>query len=89
LTFIPSNSGHKRAIASPGRPHGFAKKGQHGFNILPGLVAFAHDHPMTAKWIFSQFIQVLNQFGTQRIQMDVPHQFEQIGIFLVQVWVPI
>ena len=76
--------GNKLTVASPGRTNRFAKIGQHGFYILPRLNAFAHEHPMTAKWIVPQRIHIRNQFGSQRIQMDVPHQFKQIGIFLAQ-----
>ena len=45
---------------------------------------FAHDHTMTTKRVFPQGIHIRNQFGPQRIQMNVAHQFEQIGIFLAQ-----
>ena len=39
---------------------------------------------MAAKWIGPQRIHIRNQLGSQRIQMNVPHQLEQIGIFLAQ-----
>lgn len=39
---------------------------------------------MTAKRVFRQGIHIRNQVGPQWIQMNVPHQFEQIEIFLAQ-----
>jgi len=54
------------------------------FTALPGLLLFAHDGPVTGKRVLLQLIQIRNQSCPQRIQVNISHQLEKIGLFLTQ-----
>ena len=37
---------------------------------------------MTGPGVFVEFVEVLNQFSTQRIQMNVTNEFQKVSVFL-------
>ena len=42
----------------------------------------AEDGAVAGPGVFVQFFEILRQFSTQRVEMDIADKFQEIGIFL-------
>ena len=61
-----------------------AKSHQDIIRILPFILLISHQNAMSGKGICVGLIHVGNNARAEWIEMDVAHQFEQVGIFLTQ-----
>ena len=59
-----------------------AKKHQNSLRFLPGTMLSSHQGAMAGIRIAVQLIQILNQSGPQRVEVNVAYQFKKIGILL-------
>jgi hypothetical protein len=55
---------------------------QYFFYLLPIILIQAHDGTMTRPGIPVQLPQILNHPSSQRIQVNVSHEFQQVRILL-------
>ncbi|MEZ4600494.1 MAG: hypothetical protein R2940_11965 [Syntrophotaleaceae bacterium] len=67
-------------VQLPGSPASFGEKRQYLALGNDRTGSSSQQFPMAAPGIILEGIQVFNDSGTQRIQVDIPHQFQQVGI---------
>jgi hypothetical protein len=79
---LPKPVGNKSGVSRLAFRDVPSKALQHLADNLTGQFSIARDHGRPAPGIHGQLIQVLNPPGSQRIDVNVAHQFEKIVFFI-------
>jgi hypothetical protein len=67
-------------IFFPGCPCSLPEELQDPKDILGFVLMISHDYGVAAVRIPVKFRHFLNQAGPDRVEMDIPHQFQEVGI---------
>jgi hypothetical protein len=65
-------------------PKRIPKQGEHIPHVLPRLLVRSHEGAMTGISISYKCATVVNELGSQGIEVDVPHELKEIGILFTE-----
>jgi hypothetical protein len=75
-------STNKLTVSSSRRSEGATEPAENFVGILSGQILSSHQHRMPRPGIAVQSIHITNCPGPQRIEVDIPDQFQKIRFFL-------
>jgi hypothetical protein len=83
LTLPLSNPLFFKGFVRPPRcAHFLPEYPQHSLRFLPGPLHLPHQHAVAALCVPAQFIDTLHQARPNRVEVNIAHQFQEIGFLL-------